>query len=177
MSHLEQIDPNFYWNGIQKICLKETFDWCKYLEEAEIDFSTAQLAIDVKKYFPSIKQNHSQLKLIWAVWMTYLFGYWKDITELLLPISNKDKLKWNNEEEKSEIIHKQLVQPSKEISMIFLNSINNSSATFLIECEKDVLMTEAMVQQQVSEVEVKKTSTTIFMKNLRNKMLAKKINK
>ena len=61
--------------------------------------------------------------------------------------------------------------------MIFLNSINNSSATFLIECEKDVLMTETMVQQQVSEVEVKKTSTTIFMKNLRNKMLAKKINK
>lgn len=56
ISYLEQIDPNFHWNSVQKFCLKEIFDCCKVLEEnySGNEIKPAELSDDVRRYMPSL---------------------------------------------------------------------------------------------------------------------------
>ena len=114
-----------------------------------------------------------------ASWLTFQFGYSEEYQKYL--ISPCEDLKLAKEEVKNSEVETECTASETDDKLVFVNSNaksvkSTSKVKFEDEFEPDLLMTEAMMAEAMKST-IPTTSGSIFMRNLRNKMINKHISK
>lgn len=109
-------------------------------------------------------------------WLTFQFGFSEEYQKYL--VSPYEDSKFDKEEIKKGELDTDSVKSESDDKLVFINSNSKSKSKikFDAEFEPDLLMTEAMMAQTLKST-AQTTSGSIFMRNLRNKMINKHISK
>lgn len=109
-------------------------------------------------------------------WLTFQFGFSEEYQKYL--VSPYEDSKVDREEIKNNEVDTDSIKSESDDKLVFINSSPKSKnkIKFEAEFEPDLLMTEAMMAQTLKST-AQTTSGSIFMRNLRNKMINKHISK